>query len=124
MIAKTKDSGCGGLAAQPAGEPCHAVEVPGAQRLLQRTEGIVERCQHGAGRICVGPQVVRVGADPRGLDGGGAQRGGLRGIAVGVTSDMEKPRFRADHPFLFLIRERSTGSILFLGRVVDMSGQE
>ncbi len=30
-----------------------------------------------------------------------------------------QPVFRADHPFLFLLHENSSGSVLFLGRVVD-----
>jgi len=31
----------------------------------------------------------------------------------------QMPIFRADHPFLFAIRDRKSGAILFLGRVVD-----
>jgi len=30
-----------------------------------------------------------------------------------------QPVFRADHPFIFIIQQKDTGNILFLGRVVD-----
>jgi serpin B len=41
-------------------------------------------------------------------------------VAVGASSGAPMtPVFRADHPFVFLIRDRRSGSILFLGRVTD-----
>jgi serpin B len=50
----------------------------------------------------------------------GTEAAAATGIAMGLTSLPAPPiEFRADHPFLFLIRERQTGSLLFLGRVTD-----
>jgi serpin B len=44
-------------------------------------------------------------------------------VAKGTAGPLEPPpTFRADHPFFFLIRDTKTGSILFMGRVVNPKG--
>jgi serine protease inhibitor len=48
----------------------------------------------------------------------GAEAAAATGVTVGELS-VELNVFRADHPFLFLIRDHHTGAILFLGRLVN-----
>ena len=52
----------------------------------------------------------------------GTEAAAATGVSIGVTSIREPepiPEFKADHPFMFLIQEKQTGSILFLGRVMN-----
>jgi serpin B len=48
----------------------------------------------------------------------GTEAAAATGVVMRLTSvEVPPPVFRADHPFIFLIRDNHTGSILFLGRL-------
>ena len=54
----------------------------------------------------------------------GTEAAGVTANSMSLGIDPEHPLpeiFRADHPFVFIIRNRETGAILFIGRVVDPS---
>lgn len=54
------------------------------------------------------------------VDESGTEAAAATAVVVGTTSVMDPPRnLTVDRPFLFLIRDRETGAILFLGRVTD-----
>ena len=49
----------------------------------------------------------------------GSEAAAATAVVVGTKAVMHKPVFKADHPFLFMIRHNETGSILFMGRVAN-----
>ncbi|RLG15159.1 MAG: serpin family protein [Candidatus Nanohalarchaeota archaeon] len=57
-----------------------------------------------------------VDVNEEGTEAAAATAAGMQFTAVMPTNI-----FRADHPFIFIIQEKETGNILFLGRVVDPS---
>ena len=58
------------------------------------------------------------------VDEYGTEAAAATGVSMGVTSVPAEPPvvFRADRPFVFLIRDRTTGAVLFLGRVTNPRG--
>lgn len=58
-----------------------------------------------------------VDVNEEGTEAAAATSVGMRALAVRRPASI--PVFRADHPFIFLIRDTHTDSILFLGRLLD-----
>ena len=49
----------------------------------------------------------------------GTEAAAATGIGFGMTSVPRIAVFRVDHPFIFIIQQKDTGNILFLGKVID-----
>jgi serpin B len=67
--------------------------------------------------LCIGAVLHKAFVD---VKEEGTEAAAATGVVVGITSmPPPTPTFRADHPFVFLIQDTQTGSILFVGRVTD-----
>ncbi|MBU0722508.1 serpin family protein [Patescibacteria group bacterium] len=53
------------------------------------------------------------------VDEKGTEAAAATAVSGMIGSAMPRNVFKADHPFIFLIQEKDTGNILFLGRVVN-----
>ena len=51
----------------------------------------------------------------------GTEAAAATGVGIKATAIMQENIFRADHPFIFIIQDRETGNILFMGRMSDPS---
>jgi serpin B len=63
-----------------------------------------------------------VEVDERGTEAAAATGGLMAATAMPPGETKPPVVFRADHPFLFLIRDQRSGSILFLGRLTNPQG--
>ncbi len=55
------------------------------------------------------------------MDEEGTEAAAATAIVAGTTSAPAGPdvQIRADHPFLYVIRDTDTGAVLFVGQVLD-----
>ena len=91
----------------------------GAARL--RAEHPLDNAAPGAIIRAVSGPSGALGIRPRGLIAGVtlARERQASGDRSNASYRRRVPVFRADHPFLFAIRHRSSGELLFVGRMAD-----
>jgi len=53
------------------------------------------------------------------VDEQGTEAAAATAVMMGTAAAMPRNVFRADHPFIFIIQEKETGNILFIGRVTN-----
>lgn len=53
------------------------------------------------------------------VDEEGTEAAAVTSIGIGVTSIGQHPVMRVDRPFIFVIRENNSGTILFIGKIVE-----
>lgn len=54
------------------------------------------------------------------VDEKGTEAAAVTAVDIAQSAQLKLPKiFRADHPFFFVIQEKQTGNILFLGKVID-----
>ena len=57
------------------------------------------------------------------VDEKGTEAAAATAVGLGATAARPTKIFIADHPFIFIIQEKETGNILFMGRVIDPTKQ-
>jgi serpin B len=58
------------------------------------------------------------------VDEKGTEAAAATGVVMELTSMPRQVTFTADHPFIFLIMDKNSDTILFMGRVMDPGGKD
>lgn len=94
------------------------LQALGMRRAFSRHEADFSGIDGGRERLYLGAVVHKAFLDVNelGTEASAATEVAVQALAASVPTGPRIPVFRADHPFLFAIREARTGLVLFLGR--------